>query len=215
MSVSVLGIADDRALESSVRFIVTRPQSLRPRTAAADAVLGAIDAAASRFREDSELSRLNAAPDHVVSVSPLLAKAIGEAVRGARLTEGAVDPTVGHAMRLIGYDADFGSVPPFAEGLQLVARRVPGWQAVQFSPGSGTVIVPRGVELDLGATAKALASDMAAASAFNPMAKEGGVLVSLGGDIAVAGRPPPQGWPVPANQDAATPISDSDEAGSL
>src|SRR5207245_970446 len=83
--------------------------------------------------------------------------------------------------------ADFGSVPPFAEGLQLVARRVPGWQAVQFSPGSGTVIVPRGVELDLGATAKALASDMAAASAFNAMAKEGGVLVSLGGAIAVAG----------------------------
>jgi len=215
MSVSVLGIANDRALGSSVRVIVTRPQSLTAAKAAVDDVLRAIDAAASRFREDSELSRLNAAPDHVVKVSPLLAKAIGEALRGARLTEGAVDPTVGNAMRLIGYDADFGAVPPFAEGLQLVARRVPGWQAVQFSPGTRTVIVPRGVELDLGATAKALASDMAAAAAFNAMAKEGGVLVSLGGDIAVAGEPPPQGWSIQASEDAATPISDSDEAVSI
>ena len=215
MSVSVLGIANDRALGSSVRVIVTRPQSLTAAKAAVDDVLRAIDAAASRFREDSELSRLNAAPDHVVKVSPLLAKAIGEALRGARLTEGAVDPTVGNAMRLIGYDADFGAVPPFAEGLRLVARRVPGWQAVQFSPGTRTVIVPRGVELDLGATAKALASDMAAAAAFNAMAQEGGVLVSLGGDIAVAGEPPPQGWSIQASEDATTPILDSDEAVSI
>src|SRR5438094_795836 len=99
MSVSVLGIANDHALGSSVRVIVTRPQSLTAAKAAVDDVLRAIDAAASRFREDSELSRLNAAPDHVVKVSPLLAKAIGEALRGARLTEGAVDPTVGNAMR--------------------------------------------------------------------------------------------------------------------
>ncbi len=215
MSVSVLGIADDRALGSSVRVIVTRPQSLTAAKAAVDDVLRAIDAAASRFREDSELSRLNAATDQVVKVSPLLAQAIGEALRGARLTEGAVDPTVGHAMRLAGYDADFGSVPPLGEGLQLVARRVPGWQAVQFSPATRTVIVPRGVELDLGATAKALASDLAATAALNAMSKEGGVLVSLGGDIAVAGEPPPQGWSIQASEDATTPISDSDEAVSI
>ena len=215
MSVSVLGIADDRALGSSVRVIVTRPQSLTAAKAAVDDVLRAIDAAASRFREDSELSRLNAATDQVVKVSPLLAQAIGEALRGARLTEGAVDPTVGHAMRLAGYDADFGSVPPLGEGLQLVARRVPGWQAVQFSPATRTVIVPRGVELDLGATAKALASDLAATAALNAMSKEGGVLVSLGGDIAVAGEPPPQGWSIQASEDATTPILDSDEAVSI
>jgi len=215
MSVSVLGIADDRALGSSVRVIVTRPQSLTAAKAAVDDVLRAIDAAASRFREDSELSRLNAATDQVVKVSPLLAQAIGEALRGARLTEGAVDPTVGHAMRLAGYDADFGSVPPLGEGLQLVARRVPGWQAVQFSPATRTVIVPRGVELDLGATAKALASDLAATAALNAMSKEGGVLVSLGGDIAVAGEPPPQGWSIQASEDATTPISDRDEAVSI
>jgi len=215
VSVSVLGIADDRALGSSVRVIVTRPQSLSAAKAAVDQVLRAIDAAASRFREDSELSRLNAAPDKVTKVSPLLAQAIAKALRGATLSDGAVDPTVGNAVRLAGYDADFGSVAPFGEGLHLVARRVPGWQTVQFSPATRTVLVPQGVELDLGATAKALASDLAAAAALDAMSKQGGVLVSLGGDIAVAGEPPPQGWSIQTSEDAATPISDGDEAVSI
>ncbi len=211
----MLGIADDRALGSSVRVIVTRPQSLAAAKAAVDDVLRAIDASASRFREDSELSRLNAAPDKVIRVSPLLAQAIAEALRGATLTDGAVDPTVGHAIRLAGYDADFESVAPLGEGLHLVARRVPGWQAVQFSAATRTVLLPRGVELDLGATAKALASDLAAAAAFAAMSKHGGVLVSLGGDIALAGEPPPRGWSIQASEDAATPISDDDEAVSI
>ena len=212
MSVSVLGIADDRALGSAVRVIVTRPRALSAAKAAVDDVLRAIDLAASRFRPDSELSRINSTPDRVVKVSPLLAKAIGEALRGARLTDGAVDPTVGHAVRLAGYDADFSAVAPFGDGLQLVARRVPGWQAVQFSPATRTVLIPAGVELDLGATAKALASDLAASAAFVAIGKEGGVLVSLGGDIAVEGEAPPDGWSIQASEDAAAPISDADEA---
>lgn len=211
----MLGIADDRALGSSVRVIVTRPRSLSAAKAAVDEVLRAIDMAASRFRDDSELSRLNASPDRVVKVGPLLARAIAEALRGARLTEGAVDPTVGHAVRLAGYDADFGSVAPFGEGLHLVAKRIPGWQAVHFSPATRTVLVPRGVELDLGATAKALASDLAAGAAFDAMSKEGGVLVSLGGDIAVMGEPPPEGWSIQTGEDAATLISEGDEAVSI
>ena len=215
MSVSVLGIADDRALGSSVRVVVTRPQSLSRAKAAVDQVLRAIDEAASRFREDSELSRLNATPDRVVKVTPLLARAIGEALRGAGLTDGAVDPTVGHAVRLAGYDADFESVAPFGDSLHLVARRIPGWQAVQFSAATRSVLIPRGVELDLGATAKALAADMAAAAAFYAVSKQGGVLVSLGGDIAVAGEPPAQGWSIQASEDATTPISDADEAVSI
>ena len=202
MSISVLGIADDRALGSSVRVIVTRPQSLTAAKAAVDRVLREIDAAASRFREDSELSRLNSTPDRVVKVSPLLAQAIEQALRGAKLTEGAVDPTVGHAMRLAGYDADFGSVPPFGEGLDLVAQRVPGWQSVQFSPATRTVLIPRGVELDLGATAKALACDRAATAAA---AVAGGALVGIGGDIAVAGTTPADGWPVRIVDDHAAP----------
>jgi thiamine biosynthesis lipoprotein len=54
--------------------------------------------------------------------------------------------------------------------------------------------VPAGVLLDLGATAKALAADRAAQAIGD--AAGCGVLVNLGGDIAVAGNPPGEGWRV-------------------
>src|SRR5207244_10534244 len=111
-STAVLGIADDRALGGSMRVIVTRPQSLVAAKAAVDEVIREIDIAASRFRGDSELCRLNAMPDKVIKVSPLLAQAIETGLRGAELTEGAVDPTIGYAIVVNGYDADFSSVAP-------------------------------------------------------------------------------------------------------
>jgi thiamine biosynthesis lipoprotein len=193
-----------------MRVIVTDPQLLIPAKAAVDDVVSAIDAAASRFREDSELSMLNSRPDQVIKVSPLLARAIATALRGAELTGGAVDPTTGAAVRLAGYDADFASIAPQSDPLHLVANRVPGWKAIRFSPAARTVLIPHGVELDLGATAKALASELAAAAAARVIS-DGGVLVSLGGDIAVAGEAPPGGWPVQISEDSAASISETEE----
>ena len=54
--------------------------------------------------------------------------------------------------------------------------------------------MPAGIQLDLGATAKAFAADKAAAEIAARLGC--GVLVSLGGDVAVAGPPPPGGWVV-------------------
>ena len=210
MSVSVLGIADDRALGSSVRVIVTRPQSLTAAKAAVDDVLRAIDAAASRFREDSELSRLNREQGRTVRISALLAQAVAAAMRGARLTHGAVDPTVGSAVRLAGYDRDFDSIPADGSPIKLIVSRVPGWQAIAFDEAARTVVVPQGVEIDLGATAKALAADLAASAAREAIG-DGGVLVSLGGDIAVAGEPPPEGWAVQTSEDSNARIEEDEE----
>ena len=209
MTTAVLGIADDRALGGSMRVIVTRPQSLVAAKAAVDEVIREIDIAASRFREDSELCRLNAMPDKVIKVSPLLAQAIETGLRGAELTEGAVDPTIGHALVVNGYDTDFSSVAPNGAALRLVAKRVPGWQAIHFNAAARTVLIPRGVVIDLGATGKALAADLAAAAAAR--ATGGGVLVSLGGDISVAGEPPPGGWLVQVSEDSAAPIEEGEE----
>src|SRR5437870_2850845 len=139
VTTTILAIAEDRALGGSLRIIVTRPRLLAAARAAVDEVVAAIDMAASRFREDSELTRLNATPDRVVKVSPLLARAIEIALRGAELTKGAVDPTVGFAIRLAGYDADFASVPPLGASIRLVANRIPGWRAIRFSPAARTV----------------------------------------------------------------------------
>jgi thiamine biosynthesis lipoprotein ApbE len=211
MSSTVLGIADDRALGGSLRVIVTRPAALRAAKAAVDEVVAAMDQAASRFREDSELSRLNASPEREVTVSPLLGEAIAAALRGAKLSGGAVDPTIGSAIRLAGYDSDFALVPPDGDRIHLVAEHIPGWRAVQLDLGSRTVRLPRGVEIDLGATAKALASDLAAAAASKAIGG-GGVLVSLGGDIAVAGEAPAEGWSIQTSDDSTAPIDDAEEA---
>jgi len=210
MSAMVLGIADDRALGGSLRLVVTNPNHLRAAKAAVDEVVNAIDRAASRFRDDSELSRLNASPERDFKVSPLLAQAIAAGLRGAQLTDGAVDPTVGSAIRLAGYDADFAQVPTDGAEIRLIALRIPGWRAIQFAPLSRTVRLPRGVEIDLGATAKALASDLAASAACKA-AGGAGVLVSLGGDIASAGEAPSEGWPVQASEDSAAPIDENEE----
>lgn len=210
MTASVLGVADDRALGGSLRLVVTDPRSLQAAKAAVDEVIQAIDGAASRFREDSELSRLNAAPEREVVVSALLGQAIAAGLRGAQLTEGAVDPTVGTAIKLAGYDADFAQVIKDGGPLRVLATRVPGWQAIRFEPATRRVWMPRGVEIDLGATAKALAADLAAKAAADAIAR-GGVLVSLGGDIAVAAEPPLGGWPVQVSEDSGARLDEREE----
>jgi thiamine biosynthesis lipoprotein len=210
MSTTLFGIADDRALGTLMRVVVTRPDRIVTAKAAADKVIAAIDQAASRFRENSELSRLNREHGRRVHVSALLAQALAAGLRGARLTDGAVDPTVGSAVRLAGYDRDFDSIPADGSPINLTVGRVPGWQAIDFDEAARTVVVPLGVEIDLGATAKALAADLAAAAAGEAMG-DGGVLVSLGGDIAVAGEPPQEGWAVQTSEDSNARIEEDEE----
>ena len=73
-------------------------------------------------------------------------------------------------------------------------RPVPGWRRIVLDPARRTLAVPEGVRLDLGATAKAWAADRAAADLAAALGC--GTLVGLGGDIAVAGPPPPDGWTI-------------------
>jgi thiamine biosynthesis lipoprotein len=145
-----------------------------------------------------------------VGIGSLLAQAIAAGLRGARLTDGAVDPTVGSAVRLAGYDRDFDSIPADGSPIKLTVSRVPGWQAIEFDEAKRTIRVPLGVEIDLGATAKALAADLAAAAAREAIG-EGGVLVSLGGDIAVAGEPPQEGWAVQTSEDSRAHVDEDEE----
>jgi thiamine biosynthesis lipoprotein len=80
----------------------------------------------------------------------------------------------------------------------------PDWRTIELDAVRRTVRVPRGVELDLGATAKALAADRGATRAS--AATGAGVLLSLGGDLAVAGEPPPGGWAIRIAEDNAAPL---------
>ena len=181
------------ALGTTAGVRVTDPAALRAARRAVEAELAAIDLACSRFRTDSELMQVNARGGRWTTVGPLLSEAIAVALRGAQLTDGLVDPTVGSALVLAGYDRDFdlGLREPVAT---VAVQRVSGWRAVELDQQHARVRTPAGVLLDLGATAKALAADRAARAAH--AAAGCGVLVNLGGDIALAGPAPADGWAV-------------------
>jgi thiamine biosynthesis lipoprotein ApbE len=203
-------IVDGRALGCAARLVVTDPRAVRLAELAVAGVLRQVDDSCSRFRSDSELSLLNANPEMDVALSPTLAAALAVALRAARLSDGAVDPTVGNAVVAAGYDRDFAMVAPDGEPVRLASRPVPGWRAIRLDLARRTARLQRGVQLDLGATAKALAADLAADAALR--AAGCGVLVSLGGDIAMRGEPPPGGWRIQVGEDSAAPIERGSEA---
>jgi thiamine biosynthesis lipoprotein len=188
-----------QALGTHVSVFVREPESLPGVRALVMGQLAEIDLACSRFRDDSELTRVNRSRGGWVAVSPLFLNALHVALRAARVTDGDVDPTVGRALRLAGYDRDFAELGAGRRRVKIVAT--PGWRSIEVDELRGAVRLPRGVELDLGATAKAFAADRAAASAA---ARAGsGVLVNLGGDMAAAGEPPEGGWAVRVTDDHA------------
>jgi len=197
----VLATADWRALGTGVRLVVN-DGDLASARAAVERVLGDVDLAYSRFRPDSELVALNAARGTQVRVSPLLARALSGALQAARATGGAVDPTVGRALRITGYDDDFDRIAGTARSLRLTLAPVPGWSVIAFDARALTVRVPSDVELDLGSTGKGLASDLCASAALAAAGAAAGVLVSLGGDVAVAGRTPEGGWRILMSEDS-------------
>jgi thiamine biosynthesis lipoprotein len=184
------GSAHWQALGTLVHLVVTDPRCLNEARHLLTADLEQVDAACSRFRADSEIRALRTAQGRPVLVSPLLAEAVAVALRAAQLTDGDVDPTVGAAMSAVGYDRDFERVPTIGPPLVVTTRTVPGWREVHLEGRSLTL--PEGVQLDLGATAKAWAADRSAARISSRLGC--GVLVSLGGDIAVVGPAPEGGW---------------------
>jgi thiamine biosynthesis lipoprotein len=182
-----------QALGTGVQVTVTDGRQLAAARAMLEADLAAVDLACSRFRPDSEIVGLDRAMGAgPAEVSPLLAEAIAVALRAARLTGGDVDPTVGAAMNAVGYDRDFALVSRDGPAVKLTVRTVPGWRQVEFDEQARLLRLPPGVRLDLGATAKAWAADRAAARIA--AATGAGVLVSLGGDVAVSGQAPDGGW---------------------
>lgn len=189
------------AFGSTAVVAVTRAERLQSAREAVEGVVAQFDRACSRFREDSELSRLNAEAGAPVRVSRLLLDAICEALRAARLTDGDVVPTVGEALLALGYDRDFAlvSAGTAAAPAEVRIAPVPAWQTVHVDRENQTVRVARGVKLDLGATAKALAADRAACAARE--AAGCGVLVSFGGDLAISPPAPESGWSIRVTDD--------------
>ncbi|MGA9762149.1 MAG: FAD:protein FMN transferase, partial [Gaiellaceae bacterium] len=150
-----------------------------------------LEAMLSRFRPDSELSRLNR--DGQILAPPDLERVVGLALEAREQTGGRFDPTVYDALTRAGYDRSFEQVAPeaaaetAAEGGSLEAARCGG--RVTIDPESGRIELEPGFHIDLGGIGKGYAVDRA----IEILAVEGPCLVNAGGDLAVRGDRP---WPV-------------------
>ena len=139
-----------------------------------------LEALLSRFRDDSELSRLN----RDVSIEPGrdLARVVELALEARDRTSGRFDPTVHNALVAAGYDRSFEQLP--AEGE--TAPPPPAARGVWLR--SGRIELEPGVQIDLGGIGKGYAAERAA----ELLALAGPCLVNAGGDIAIRGG----SWPV-------------------
>ena len=195
--------ADWTAWTCRVRVAVTDHAALDEAVQLLTDLMADVDVAASRFRDDSELAALDRAAGAWTSISPLFTELLAVSLRAARLTDGDVDPTVGASLSGLGYDRDVEEIR--ADGIVL-AVPAPGWRSIELDEENCRVRLAPGVRLDLGATAKAWTADTAAGAIT--AATGSGCLVSIGGDVAVAGPPPAAGWrirveDVTGNPDAA------------
>jgi FAD:protein FMN transferase len=138
----------------------------------------------SRFRYDSELTRLNQIHDRPVQVSEVLWDVFQAARRAEQMTQGLVTATVLHAMIEAGYDRPFDEIVdlnlPFTGSMDTVdSPRM----KVTCNEAERTITLSQGVGLDFGGVAKG----WAAQQAMERLQVEGPVLVNAAGDIAISG----------------------------
>ena len=151
----------------------------------------------SRFRETSELNRLNSlSGTGPVVVSADLLTLVWHMQRAWEITRGLFDPTMLSEIKAAGYDADYAAViargalagvASWNSGSATTQVRSSAMGTVEIDLEASTVSLPAGVGLDPGAIGKGLAADIIANELMSAGAK--GVLIDLGGDIVVAGFP--------------------------
>jgi thiamine biosynthesis lipoprotein len=197
-----------RAIGTTATVIVTSSDRVDTALQLLNEDLEALDMACSRFRDDSEIRLVEEYSLGLpVSVSPLLFDALEVASDVAVRTAGIVDPTIGSALVELGYDRDFDALVdqhPAGDHFE----PAPGWWQIRLDRTARTVALPAGVHVDLGSTAKAFAADRAAQRIADSL--DCGVLVNLGGDVAIAGPAPADGWAVGIASHCTTPTADVD-----
>lgn len=171
--------------------------------AAVEAVFTREEQRFSRFRGDSELTRVNAAAGWWIAVSPRFESLVRLALEQAEATDGLFDPSVLDAVIAAGYDRDFDEVLAGARGALHPARPCGGWREIEVR--AGAVRLPRGVGLDLGGIAKGSTADLGAEAAL--AAGLPWALVSAGGDLRIAGDAPAIEVGIEDPEDPATHVT--------
>lgn len=152
-------------------------------------ILDRIDRTFSRWRADSEISRINTTTNPIAHIEDVaLANVTAFALRLAEQSGGAFDPTLAPLLRLWGFGpGPVGAAPPSDEALADARRRV-GWRWLELRREADGWMMRRlnAVELDLdalaqGFTADAIADTLRAHGATNFM-------VEVGGEVVVSGH---------------------------
>jgi thiamine biosynthesis lipoprotein len=157
----------------------------------------------SRFLPGSDISRLNALPrGGAAAVDDATMILVATMIEAWRATDGVFDPTVLPALVAAGYAtsiddrADRTVRSDRADGfdpMPVDAAPALGLGGVELDTSVGMVWMPVGVSLDPGGIGKGLAADLVVHQLLAGGAQ--GALVSVGGDLAMSGRPPQRdGW---------------------
>jgi FAD:protein FMN transferase len=138
----------------------------------------------SRFRSDSELSRLNQTFDQPVEVSDTLWDVFQYALSAETITNGLVTPTVLDAVLEAGYSQSFDNLPhsQSQHGLRILSAVNP-LSVVTWDEKSQTICLPFGVHLDFGGVAKGWAAHQTA----ERLKEYGSAVMNAAGDIAISG----------------------------
>lgn len=138
----------------------------------------------SRFRLDSELSRLNRTFDQPMEVSATLWEVFQTAQWADQITNGLVTPTVLDAVLEAGYDRSFEALPRYQFSSSVAS--LPGIHPLSMviaDEATRTISLPQGVHLDFGGVAKGWAADRA----VGKLMELGPSLMNAGGDVAISG----------------------------
>lgn len=176
-----------RAMGTSVACFVETDEDATVAFRAVEKEFERLEEIMSRFRAESELSRLNR--DGRIQASPDLFEVTRLSLRAREETHGRFDPTVHDAVVVAGYDRTFAEIeelPGMAPANALAGGRV------VLVDESGAIELESGFHLDLGGIGKGYAVDRAC----RLLAESGPCLVNAGGDIAVHRRPRSGLWPV-------------------
>jgi thiamine biosynthesis lipoprotein len=185
-----------QAMGSHVRLLVGEPGPGMPPAAAAveqgRRFIEDFDATLSRFKADSELSRLNADERERVPVSELMRRAVEAGIYAAERSDGLVDPTLVGEIEGAGYVSSRAGMAglPLSEALAEAPARRPAeprpdrrWRDFAVDDAAGEVVRPPGLRFDTGGTGKGLAADMVAAT----LRGYSRFIVDCGGDIRIGG----------------------------
>jgi len=143
----------------------------------------------SRFRNDSELSQLNASAGQWFNASENLWDVVNGSVQTARVHNGLVTPTILDALMNVGYDQSFEQIGQVAKSMCAMGgmSTLEALAGIECDAQAHTVFLPKGVRLDLGGFVKGWCADEVVQRLADRLPQNTPVLMDAGGDIAISG----------------------------